>query len=142
MSNKKYCHAFTLIEVLVVIVMITILVAIALPSYSLHLKRARYLSLVTATTPFKIGVEECFALLNSLDDCESGHNGVPPALSRPPGHGIVQKIAVSAKGIITASPYAIGGILNADLYRLTPIIIDNELEWQPSGPGVLKGYAN
>lgn len=141
MQRSQMC-GFMLMEVLIVIAMIAILLAVAVPFFPTHLRQARYLSMITSSTPFKVGVEECFALVGSLSDCSSGRNGVPLNIDRPPGHGIVHTITTATNGVITATPYTTGGILASDYYQLTPIVVGNELEWQPSGPGLLKGYAH
>lgn len=141
MHHRQH-RGFMLMEVLIVIAMVAILLAVAVPFFPTHLRQARYLSMVTATTPFKVGVEECFALIGSLSECSSGRNGVPLDIYRPPGHGIVHTVTTAANGVITATPYPTGGILASDYYQLTPIIVGNEIEWQPGGPGLLKGYAH
>lgn len=132
--------AFSLIELMIVIAIIGILVAVAMPSYQKYTRRAHYTELVQASSPYKLGIEECFQTFGDLSECKPGENGVPPDKTTP-SRSLVSSIVVSDSGIITLTPQKKFGLTETDTYILTPEVIDEHLHWTTSGGGVDNGYA-
>lgn len=128
---------FTLIELLITIAIVSILAAIAIPSYQNYTLRARFSELVLATAPWKLAVNQCYQSTGALTNCNNGANGIPPA---PPAAGQVASVATAA-GVITVTPNATNGFVAGDTYILTPTVSGNTLTWTASGGGVTKGYA-
>ena len=133
---------FTLLELMIVIAIIGILIAIAIPSYQVYTRRAHYIEVVEAAIPYRVGIEECFEITGRLDECVSGKNGVPAAITTGKGSGLINSISVTQAGKITITPANKYGITSEDTYILTPKIHQEKLIWQTGGGGVAAGYAN
>lgn len=68
---------FTLIELMIVVAIIGILAAIAIPQYSDYTSRARASGAIAELNSVKTGIALCFQELGTLTGCDSGSNGVP-----------------------------------------------------------------
>jgi prepilin-type N-terminal cleavage/methylation domain-containing protein len=115
MMKKQAQAGFTLIELMIVVAIIGILAAVALPAYQNYMKKAKYSEVMLASQAAKTAVEICAQDLNTYTGCDTGSNGIPATSSSK----YVASVAV-ASGVITVTPNAIEGIAATDTYILTP----------------------
>ncbi|MBX2886317.1 MAG: prepilin-type N-terminal cleavage/methylation domain-containing protein [Granulosicoccus sp.] len=134
---KNTQKGFTLIELMIVIAIIGILAAVAVPQYQTYTARAKFSEVILATTPFKSAIEVCAQTNGALTNCTTaGANGIPPvptAAALTAGH--VGSVAVALNGTdaeITATAKNQEG-LGGSTYILTGTFANGRVTWAPSG---------
>jgi len=127
---KKVQQGFTLIELMIVVAIIGILAAVAIPSYNNYTAKAKFSEVVLATAAVKTAVELCAQENASIANCTAGSNGVPANITATRGN--LSGLTTSG-GVITATAISTGG-LGGETYILTPTLnTDNSLTWAVTG---------
>lgn len=135
MKNRND-FGFTLIELMIVIAIIGILSAIAVPQYGAYTKRAKFSEIITHVNRTKISVGLCIQHLNDTVGCDGGTNGV--AADQNTEFGYIESINTVAGKITTKSTSEIDN----STYILTPdyTAANNTLIWAVDGSCVNAGY--
>ena len=76
---KKVQQGFTLIELMIVVAIIGILAAVAIPAYNNYTKKARFSEVLSIGDSYKLAVAVCYTDTNDLTTCDAGANGIPAA---------------------------------------------------------------
>lgn len=130
----KQCHGFTLIELMMVVAIVAILAAVALPAYQQYTKRAYFSEVIAATGPSKTAIEICVHTATEnvvAQSCSASGNSAITSLSE-----YVTSVAVSTEGVIKATGNA---ALDGKDYLLiaspglSSITAGSQVQWVVSG---------
>jgi len=136
---RKVQQGFTLIELMIVVAIIGILAAIAIPAYQNYTMKAKFTEVREAVTPMKLAVELCV----QNGDCGAAGaavSAVPTAWpatvggtnfpAMPTASQYFASASVTAAGVITAT--AVKGLgFNGETVTMTPsaIAADGKITW-------------
>jgi len=119
---------FTLIELLIVIAIIGILAAIAVPAYQKYTAKARYSEVILAAGPAKTAIDLCVQS-GSPANCST----LTGAGINSPTTGNITSIALTGNAggpyTITVTPAAQGGIVATDTYILVGTVASGTVTW-------------
>jgi prepilin-type N-terminal cleavage/methylation domain-containing protein len=124
---------FSLIELMVVVAIIGILAAVAIPSYQNYTQRARFAEVISATEVFKIAVALALQQGASAAELSNGNAGIPV---EPKSTKNLASIKVE-NGTITATATS---VINNATYILKPSA-DGSI-WTVSGSCIKQGVCN
>lgn len=122
---KRVQQGFTLIELMIVVAIIGILAAVALPQYRDYTTKSKAGSAIASVDGVKKAVALCYQTNSSLDPCDTGAEGVPAWTATN-----ILTTVVATDGVIVATFAAgVAGDLDGKTITFTPAVDEARLKW-------------
>jgi type IV pilus assembly protein PilA len=126
--KRSLQKGFTLIELMIVVAIIGILAAVALPAYQDYTTKAKFAEVVSVGNAYKTAVNVCAQEQGGLADCDLGTNGVPATQVTK----YVGSVGV-ADGVITVTPTRLLNTGATLILTPTMVVGASAITWAVSG---------
>ncbi len=143
-------QGFTLIELMIVVAIIGILAAIALPAYQTYVNKAKFSEVVNATQGVKTSIEICGQTKGDMTECdEANDDGVDAAVTGAVGGIYIDTIDTTTTAATTTTISILATAVNAEgltaeTYQLDGTLTNGQVTWAVNAGStcLAAGYCN
>ncbi|WP_440874498.1 pilin [Thalassotalea sp. PLHSN55] len=132
LATAKTQKGFTLIELMIVVAIIGILAAVALPAYQTYTEKSKYSEVVLAVGSVKSAMEVCIQVEGDITDCDTAAKIGIDLSDAARGDNVASVTIAGTTGAITGT----GTDPDSSEYILTP---DGNGNWDKTGSCIANG---
>lgn len=128
---------FTLIELMIVVAIIGILAAVAIPAYQDYTQRTKVAGAVAGVGSYKMAVSLCAQELGTLTGCDHGTNGIGPTVAAGNNGATISYVdtLTVANGVITVTTTGVTAANALMVVTMTPVLNQGAVDWNLTGTG-------
>jgi type IV pilus assembly protein PilA len=126
MPSKKAEGGFTLIELMIVVAIIGIQAAVAIPQYSNYTNKAKFTGVTSMSSSYQTAVSVCAQEMGALTDCDAGSNGIPAIPTALPKE-------VASASVVDGVVTVVSTLPDANSSIMTPSTDGGIMKWTQTG---------
>ena len=124
---KRVQQGFTLIELMIVVAIIGILAAVALPQYQDYTKKAKISNVLAGLESVKTAVALCAQETGDISKCNTTDNG--DSIKAPADTKEFKSATITTSGVIEVELQNIANGINGKKIKFTPTVGDTNVTW-------------